>query len=97
LQTGERGTERASGDPSFSPFPIFHFQATYMGFQFLHSVHTIFLRVTVAVTKLYDQSKWGGKGYFSLFHTSVHHHRKSGQELKQDRILEAGAAVEARV
>jgi hypothetical protein len=34
----------------------------------------------------------GEKGLFGLhFHIAVHHQGKSGQELKQDRILEAGA------
>ena len=32
---------------------------------------------------------WGGKGLFSLhFHIAVHHHRKSGMELKQVRKQE---------
>jgi hypothetical protein len=92
------------------------------GLQILHSGHTIYLRVTIAVMKHYDHSKWKGKkgregkgregkgregkgregkgregkkGLFGLLHTTVHHHRKSGQELKQGRILEAGADVEA--
>jgi hypothetical protein len=40
---------------------------------------------------------WGGKGLFSLcFHITVHHQRKSGQELKQGRNLEAGADTEAK-
>jgi hypothetical protein len=39
---------------------------------------------------------WGGKGLFNLyFHNAVHHQRKSGQELKQGRNLEAGADSEA--
>jgi len=37
-----------------------------------------------------------GKGLFSLyFHTAVHHRRKSRQELKQGRAMEAGADAEA--
>jgi hypothetical protein len=42
------------------------------------------------------KATWGGKGLFSShFHITVHHQRKSGQELKQDRNLEAGADAEA--
>jgi hypothetical protein len=38
----------------------------------------------------------GGKGLFhSQFHKTVHHQRKSGQELKQGKNLEAGADAEA--
>jgi hypothetical protein len=38
----------------------------------------------------------GEKGLFSLhFHTTVHHQRKSGQEVKQGQNLEAGADEEA--
>jgi hypothetical protein len=33
---------------------------------------------------------WGGKGLFGLY---FHHRRKSGQELKQGRDLEAGVYV----
>jgi hypothetical protein len=34
--------------------------------------------------KHHDQTPWGGKGLFDLyFHTTVHHQRKSRQELKQ--------------
>ena len=36
------------------------------------------------------------KGLFILyFHIAIHHWRKSGQKLKQGRILEAGADAEA--
>ena len=47
-------------------------------------------------TKHYDrEASWGGKGLFSLhFHIAVHHQRRSGQELTQGRILEAGADAE---
>lgn len=39
---------------------------------------------------------WGEKDLFDLhFHIKVHHQRTSGQEHKQDRNPEAGAAVEA--
>ncbi|EDL21040.1 mCG140729 [Mus musculus] len=39
---------------------------------------------------------WGGKGLFGLhFHITVHHQRKSEQELKQGRDLETGADAEA--
>jgi hypothetical protein len=42
-----------------------------------------------------QKASWGGKGLFSLnFHIVVHHWRKSGQELKQDWNLEAGADAE---
>jgi hypothetical protein len=39
---------------------------------------------------------WRGKGSFVLhFHIIVHHQRKTGQKLNQDRNLEAGADAEA--
>ena len=39
---------------------------------------------------------WGGEGLFGFhFHITVHRQRKSGQELKQGRNLEAGADAEA--
>jgi hypothetical protein len=42
------------------------------------------------------KATWEGKGLFSLhFHNSVQYGRKSGQELKQGRNLEAGADAEA--
>ena len=42
------------------------------------------------------ESSVGEKGLFGLhFHITVHYGRKSGQELKQGRILEAGADTEA--
>jgi hypothetical protein len=45
---------------------------------------------------LTKKSKLGGKGLFSLhFHIALHHQRKSGLELTQDRNLEAGADAEA--
>jgi hypothetical protein len=41
------------------------------------------------------KASWGGKGLFILhFHIAALHQWKSGQELKQDRILEAGADAE---
>lgn len=40
--------------------------------------------------------RWGGKGLFnSHFHIDVHHWRKSQQELKHGRILEAGTGAAA--
>ena len=42
------------------------------------------------------KASWKGKGLFGLhFHVIVHHVRKSGQELRQERILETGADAEA--
>jgi hypothetical protein len=42
------------------------------------------------------KTTWEGKGLFSLlFHITVHHQRKSGQELNQNRNLEAGTNAEA--
>lgn len=40
---------------------------------------------------------WGrGKGLFGLhFHITIHHQRKSGQEIKQHKNVEAGADAEA--
>lgn len=39
---------------------------------------------------------WGGKGLLCLhFHITVHHHKKSGQELKQAKSLKAGADAQA--
>ena len=54
-------------------------------------------RVSTAAKKHHDQkASWGEKGLFGLyFHSTVHHRRKSGQELTQGRILEAGADGEA--
>jgi hypothetical protein len=50
------------------------------------------LKVTTTVIKHHDQASWGGKDLFSLhFHITIHHQRKSGQESKQGRSLEAGA------
>ena len=40
------------------------------------------------------EATWGGEGLL-YFLTVVHDGRKSQQELKQDRVLEAGAAAEA--
>lgn len=37
------------------------------------------------------RANWGGKGYFTNFHGTVHHQKQLGQGLK----LEAGAVVEA--
>jgi hypothetical protein len=47
--------------------------------------------------KHHDQkARWEGKTLTGLqFHITVHHQRKSGQELKQGRKLEAGADAEA--
>ena len=50
--------------------------------------------VSIAATKLHDQkASWGGKGLY--LHIAVQNQRKSGQELKQGRNLEAGADAEA--
>lgn len=51
-----------------------------------------YVRVTIAVV---TKATREGKGLFgSYFHITVHHQRKLGRELKQDRDLEAGADVE---
>ncbi|EDL77409.1 rCG25260 [Rattus norvegicus] len=51
--------------------------------------------VTSAVIKHMTKETWGGKGLFSLYyHITICHQRKSGQELKQGRNLEAGADAE---
>lgn len=43
-----------------------------------------------------QKASWEGKGLFYLqFIITVHHGRKSGQEFKQGRDLEAGAEPEA--
>lgn len=50
--------------------------------------------------KHYDQNQVGGEKVYLFglqFHMIIHHWRKSGQELKQDRNLKAGAEVEAMV
>ena len=51
----------------------------------------------MAAMKHHDQkASWEGKGLFGLhFHAAVHLWRKSRQELKQERILEAGTDTEA--
>jgi hypothetical protein len=42
------------------------------------------------------KASWEGKGLLTLFlHIAVLHKKKSGQELKQGRNLEAGANAEA--
>jgi hypothetical protein len=49
---------------------------------------------SIAVIKYHDQKEsWGER--LSGFHITVHHQRKTGQELKQGRNLEAGADVDA--
>jgi hypothetical protein len=55
------------------------------------------VRVATAVMRHLDQkARWGGKGLFILhFHITIHHQRKSGQEIKQGRNLESRADVEA--
>ena len=54
------------------------------------------VRVSIGATKHHKQATWEGKGLFCLgSHIIVHHWRKSGQELKQGRNLEAGADAEA--
>jgi hypothetical protein len=55
----------------------------------------VLLRVSVAAMRHYDQSNSGRKGLISHFHITVHHQRKSGQELKQARNPETGADAEA--
>jgi hypothetical protein len=48
------------------------------------------------VVKLITKAIWKGKGLFYLHvYIIVHHQRKAGQELKQDRNLEAGVDAEA--
>ena len=53
--------------------------------------------VSIATKKPCDQkASWGGKDLLSVYlHIAIHYQRKSGQELKQDRNLEAGADAEA--
>ena len=48
--------------------------------------------VSIPAVQLSDQkASWRGKGSFgSHFHIAVHHGRKSGQELKHRKNLEAG-------
>ena len=54
------------------------------------------VRVAIAVMKHNKLKTWKGKDLFSLcFHISLHHQRKSGQELKQGRTLPAGPDAEA--
>ena len=51
--------------------------------------------VTIAMMKT-PKASWGGKGLLTYSSTSiVHHGRKSRQELKQGRNLEAGVDAEA--
>ena len=57
---------------------------------------TVLVRITIVVIKPMPKATWGEKGLFGLYcHCSVRHQRESGQELKQDRILEAGTDAEA--
>ena len=56
----------------------------------------VFIRVSVAVMKHQDQSNLRRNGFCGLhFHSAVSHQRKSRQELKQGRNLEAEAHAEA--
>ena len=57
----------------------------------------VLVRVSIAVMKHHGQkASWEGKGLFGLhFCIAVHHQRKAGQELKQNRNLEAGTEAEA--
>ena len=56
--------------------------------------------LSIAAMKHHDQkANWGGKGLFNLHfclmnYIDVKYKRKSGQELKQSRNLEAGADAE---
>ena len=50
------------------------------------------LRVSIALAK-HKKAGWGGKGLFGLY--SILLSITEGQEFKQSRILEAGAAAEA--
>jgi hypothetical protein len=55
-----------------------------------------YLRVTIAMMKHHDQKYVGEERVYGLhFYITVHHQRRSGQKLKQSRILEAGADSEA--
>ena len=57
----------------------------------------VLIRVSIAEEKYHDpKAGWGGKGLFGFhFQITVHHQKKSGQDLKQDRILRAGTDAEA--
>jgi hypothetical protein len=57
----------------------------------------VLLKVPIATVKHHDQkASWGGKSLFGLhFHSTAHHLRNLGQELKQGRTLETGAGPEA--
>jgi hypothetical protein len=49
----------------------------------------------VAMKEHNQIASWGGKGSFGLYiHIALHHWRKSGQELRTDRILETIADAE---
>ena len=55
----------------------------------------VLVRVTIAVMNTMTKATWVGKSLFGLyFHTTLHHLRKLGQELKKSRNLEAGADAE---
>jgi hypothetical protein len=51
----------------------------------------VIVRVTIAMMKHNDQTHWERNGFFWL----TLHPRKSGQELKQGKNPEAGAATKA--
>jgi len=56
----------------------------------------VLVRVSIAAMKHDPKASWGGEGLFGLdFHSTVHYRRRSGQELKQGRNLEAGAGTKA--
>ena len=57
----------------------------------------VLVGVLITVMKHHNQKAiYGGKDLFVLyFQVTIYHQRKSGQELKQDWNLEAGAYAEA--
>jgi hypothetical protein len=61
-------------------------------------IYSILVKVCIPAQNIMTKKQVGeGKGVFSLhFHIAVHLQSKSGQELTQDRKLEAGADAEAR-
>lgn len=68
----------------------------FEGIHLAEEVVVEFWSVTFVGMKHNDQSNLGRKGFVLWsFHITVHYQRKSGQEFKEGRNLEAGADAEA--
>ena len=77
--------------------PVFR-MTVFRGTQvIINLIFNVLVRVSIAVTKRHEQKASLGEGVYLAYTVTytVPHLRKSGQELKQGRNLEAGANAEA--